>query len=672
MRWSIRVLCVLLFQAAVFAQETSWYEKSFFLLHEDHHTSGSQAVGADTSLEQVRELVSWSKPDVIQIHAKGNPGWTTYPSKIGHVPPDLAKDVLGIWRDLAREGDYAWSIYYNIGRDGEIMARHPEWNRSNRDGSEIERALCYHSGVAEGYIWPMLREIIAGYGPDGFWFDGSVFTIRSCYCEACVARFRKEHSAEPPKSPSDPLWPEFQEMHRQIYREFVAATCREIHALAPGCLITFNWINSLRMPERPDPGVAYLTGDIANRVEGLSAEAHWYDGTGVPFDLMTTGHTFIADEKTGGTLKIPKPAIQIAQEMAVIIANGGRFNLWDNPSPTSEISAEMHAMYRDVVAPFLRSRQPYCQGTTRVADVALLHNAAAHYALCEEGSLPFNRKNNRIEGATTTLSRLHLDYEMVGDWRLHAQDLAPKLLIVEHPKRLSDADVDGILKYLERGGDVLLTGMGILQDKRLLPAFGLDGVEGAKEPAAYTTHIGTRDFAFSHFVYRAIPGDAKIMVECTDTAGNARPLLTACGHGQGTAYYVSFPLLSEHGPQTTPTTLVEAMLAVVLPNEQRTVVTDLPAEVELVLRESTKNRFVHLVNMSKGTRTLGPQMQYVPVRIDTMPTIAPHTLSIRLDRKPSRLLAQPGGTSLEFTWSEGCLTMRTPAVAQHTIIEIQR
>ncbi len=171
--------CLLLLAATGRAE--NWYTESFWLLHEDHHTTGVHEVGRDADLEETSRLVGLVKPDMIQIHAKGNPGWTTYPSKVGHVPPKLAKDVLAIWRDAARRDGYHFSAYYNIGRDGEIMKRRPEWNRVFPDGSPVDKALCYHSGVAEGYLWPMIREIMEGYQPAGFWFDGSCFTIRQCY-----------------------------------------------------------------------------------------------------------------------------------------------------------------------------------------------------------------------------------------------------------------------------------------------------------------------------------------------------------------------------------------------------------------------------------------------------------------------------------------------------------
>ena len=108
----------------------------------------------------------------------------------------------------------------------------------------------------------------------------------------------KRH-AEPPTDRDDPQWSAYHDMQRQIYREFVHQTAAMIHQLDPQCLVAVNWAYSLRMPERPDAELAYLTGDIGNRVEGLSAEAHWYDGTGRPFDLMTQLCTMYADRRGG-------------------------------------------------------------------------------------------------------------------------------------------------------------------------------------------------------------------------------------------------------------------------------------------------------------------------------------------------------------------------------------
>lgn len=459
------VLCLLLGAGIVEAREGNWYEWSFYLLHEDHHTLGHWEVGRDADPAEMARLINLSKPDVIQIHAKGNPGWTTYPSEIGHTPPKLRRDVMDVWRNIAKRHDYPFSAYFNLGRDGEIMNRRPEWNRSTVDGKEIERALCYHSGVAEEYLWPMIREITMRYQPQGWWFDGSCFTVRLCYCPVCRKRFKQETGLAAPAKPGDRGWEQYHEMQRQIYREHVHETALRIHRMDADCLVAVNWAYSLRMPEKPDPGIAYLTGDIGNRMEGLSAEAHWYDGIGLPFDLMTQLNTMHTGKLGGGTdnrpSSGPKPPVQIQQEMAIVVANGGRFWVWDTPTPESGLTASRHEYLAKHVAPWLRARQTWCLNTRRLPDVSLLNAATAHYAMTDAVSkVSFNRRNNRIEGAAALLPKLHLNYEMVGDWRLWEQDIRSPVLIVEHPKRLSQRDVESLVAFTHKGGTLLISGMG--------------------------------------------------------------------------------------------------------------------------------------------------------------------------------------------------------------------
>ncbi len=350
--------------------ESNWYTRSFFLLHLDYHTKDTMEVGRESDPVITARLLGLVQPDVIQIHAKGAPGWTTYPTQIGHSPPKLARDVLQVWSEIARSAGYAFSIYYNIGRDGEIMRRHPTWNRVHADGKPYPNMLCYHSGVADEYLWPMIDELMARYRPGGFWFDGSCFTVMNCYCPACRDRFRREHGFEAPRTPQAPGWAAFKEMQRQIYREFCARTAARIKQRDPSCLVAFNWAYSLRMPEEPPPGVDYFTGDHGSRVDDLAPDAIWYDSQGRPFDLMTC--VFYVDRQ-GPHLK---PRVQLEQEMAIILAHGGRYFAWDSPSREGGLIAPHYEMMARVITPFLRARQTWCLGSHRLPDVSLFHGAA--------------------------------------------------------------------------------------------------------------------------------------------------------------------------------------------------------------------------------------------------------------------------------------------------------
>lgn len=55
-------------------EEGNWYQASFYLLHEDHHTRGGWEVGRDADPERTAELIGLSRPDVIQMHVRENAG----------------------------------------------------------------------------------------------------------------------------------------------------------------------------------------------------------------------------------------------------------------------------------------------------------------------------------------------------------------------------------------------------------------------------------------------------------------------------------------------------------------------------------------------------------------------------------------------------------------------
>ena len=81
------------------------------------------------------------------------------------------------------------------------------------------------------------------------------------------------------------------------------------------------------------------------------------------------------------------------------IGYGGRFHAWDNPTPESGLVAERFEFMAEVMAPFLRSGQPWCEKRERTPDVSLLHSASIHYATTEQAATSFTKRNNRIDGA---------------------------------------------------------------------------------------------------------------------------------------------------------------------------------------------------------------------------------------------------------------------------------
>ena len=645
------------------SEDGNWYRNSFYLLHEDHHTTDKHEVGKDADPSVTSRLIGLSKPDVTQIHAKGNPGWTTYPTEIGYTPPRLKDDVMAVWRDIARNGGYRFSAYYNIGRDGEIMKRHPEWNRIKANGKPYDRMLCYHSGVAEAYLWPMIEEIMDRYEPDGFWFDGSCFTVNVCYCGKCRSRFHREQGLDAPERPEDEGWAEYKEMQRQIYREFIRRTTDRIKQRDPDCLVAVNWAYSLMMPEEPYRRIDYLTGDRGNSVDVLSQEAHWYDSASKPFDLMTT----IFLRNASGLA--PKPAEQIQQEMAIIIANGGRYFAWDNPTSTSGLSQERHEFLADAVAPFLRARQKWCLQSERVPDVSLLYSAASHYAVGNESTRVFP-PGNYMRPVTEVLCRAHLNYEMISDHRLRALDIRSPLLIVANPELIDSQNAEALRRYVAGEGTVLITGKG-LKFEGLAELVGLELLSDPVGSEDWTVKIDDRSFGFRNQLHRTRPAGAGVLLSAKDKQGRQYPLFTEYRVGKSRALCALLPLFAQPEKQgEVPGAVLSYVLQKSMPPEERLVVTDAPETVEVVLRQRNKYYFLHLVNRAPGKRDSARSQWSQPYqRITDIPTAPRCHVSIKSPSKPVAVRLEPQGVNLDsWAYKNGRIEADVPEFQIHQIL----
>lgn len=640
------------------SQTAEWYRDAFVILHVDHHTTEDSPVGRDADPDEVERLVRVADPDLLQIHAKGNPGWTTYPTKVGFTPPGLERDVMRIWVDMAAQLGKPFSAYYNIGRDGEIMTRRPEFNRLNAGGRLLDKAICYHTGVAPDYIWPMIREIIEAYRPAGFWFDGSVFTVQVCYCDACLTKWREMTGRDAPRSPADPDWDQYREMHSDIYRQFVRDTAAMIHETDPDCQVAVNWAYTFRMPEKPDQELAYLTGDIANNLEALGPDTTFMDGQGIPFDMMTA--IWYQDGTKDGSPMRPKPDEQLQQEAAVIVSRGGRFSVWDNPTDGSGLVEErLEALGR--VASWLRERQPFCQRTENLPDVSILHTVEAHQGLHRDHAFSFPRANATIEGVILALDERHITYEIVAGWRLEERSVKGKLMIVEDPHVLPDTRVEQIAAFAQAGGNVLVSGRaGVTGGVALRELAGL----GIVDVRPFDGEFDLRGPISLH-LFAAEPDACEVLLwaEPQASAQPRRPLLTRMTRGEGCVLFCPTALFS------TPdaASLIDEVLAIVLPDSERTVTLDGPPHVHVTCRRQGNTLIVHLVNRALGERS----GEWLSRRITNIPWAPQCAVSIAVDRPPESATLEPGGRAVDWRYEGGRVCAAVPEFALHEMLVVR-
>jgi len=271
------------------------------------------------------------------------------------------------------------------------------------------------------------------------------------------------------------------------------------------------------------------------------------------------------------------------------------------------------------------------------------------------------------------LPRLHLNYEIVGDWRLIEQDVRSPLLIIEHPRALTDAEIDAVIRFAESGGQVLMTGMGITLRENLPKRFGLKLVRRPATAEPLEVRIGEHVTKLDHHLFRFAPDGCTVLARAVDREGKESPLLTRHTLGRGTLWAVTIPFFSKHGPNTPPLELVRRVMEIVLPGTGRHMVTEAPEDVEVVLRRHRDGALIyHVVNMALGRRTTCPTGHGPAVTIHEIPPIPAHRVSVRVPAKPSSVTIEPGGKAVaDWAFREGVVTFTMPATEVHAMAVIR-
>ena len=171
-------------------------------VHLDFHTSPHiPDVGCEFDPAEFAATFKKAHVNSVTVFAKCHHGMCYWDAKTGPRHPALGKlDLMGEQIEaLHREGIRA-PIYFTVGWEEESARVHPEWRQVRADGS-FARA-----GTHPGAWWFMnfthpdyldlmeaqVREILARYPVDGFWFDILFMEGESCW-SAASREFRGKH-----------------------------------------------------------------------------------------------------------------------------------------------------------------------------------------------------------------------------------------------------------------------------------------------------------------------------------------------------------------------------------------------------------------------------------------------------------------------------------------------
>lgn len=198
----------------------------------------------------------------------------------------------------------------------------------------------------------------------------------------------------------------------------------------------------------------FLSGDYSPglSVDRARVEARYLANTGMPWDLMAWG--FDHGKEQMWSLKRP---VHLQQEAAVVLMQGGGFQVYNNPTRSGYIIPEVIDQLGEV-ADFCRERQALSHKSRSIPQVALLLSETSLWDNMDRIFSPWAGEFDELEGALHILLELHYSVDILAEHQLIGRLSEFPLVVIPDAPKLGPAFQEAVASYVEKGGSLLLLG----------------------------------------------------------------------------------------------------------------------------------------------------------------------------------------------------------------------
>ena len=501
------------------------------------------------------------------------------------------------------------------------------------------------------------------YDIDGMWIDGENWASRPDWSDACKALFKERTGIENvPTGSGDPHWQEWLAFHRDLFVKHVTRYTEAVHALKPSCMVTSNWMYSVRQPEDPEAPIDWLSGDFDPSFgsERAMAEARFIASRGMPWDLMAW--SFLQTGNQGWTTKT---AVHLCQEVSTVMAQGGAVFIYDNPQRSGRLT-EWHQDILAETAAFCRARQPYCHKTQTIPQVAVLHSESSYYQY-NDPLFNFGSANQAMEGAMFALLENGYSVDILNETSLTRNMNEYKLIVVPEAEHVPDALKTALAEYVRQGGRLLLSGVHVAEQYGELTGVAKadSGPRGGWVPAGNGAVKVSGDYQ---------PVTLLTAVELAPLLSQQEPVLNRSGqiastlnhYGNGMVAAIYGPVFRNYYNCNYP-----AMRRFIGDTVTAVESADLirmhgPWFIEMAARAKENTICLQFVNRGVSGY-LSPKRHMV----EQVPDSGGFTVTVPLSERPRRCFMAPDPTGLDWTWENGLLNVTISGIHIYNILVIE-
>ena len=650
------------FVSHLFAQTLLRRSESFFGLHFDFHAGLEDTlIGKTLTDKMIDSLLTKVKPDFIQVDCKGHPGVTSYPTKVGHTPKRFEKDILRLFREVTRRRGVALYVHYSGVWDNEAVKHHPNWARIDSEGKPDAQKTSLWSAYSDSLLIPQLKEI-SDYGVDGVWVDGDCWATNPDYCSAAIDEFRFiTNIQEIPKKKTDPNYNQWLEFQREAFRRYVKKYTDALHAYNPRFQVASNWSFSAMMPEKVDINVDFLSGDTEplNGANQSAFQARCLAPQGKPWDLMSWSFGYGWEDQ----VKSPKNAAQLSQEAAQVISMGGGYQAYWTQNRDGSLPTYAYGTMAEL-AKFCRQRQPFCQNTKPIPQVALLYSNEGYKSDITTLYNTGDRKQESMIGTLNALLYSQLSTEILQEHHLKGNTKDYPLIVIPEWKKINKELQNELIEYVQEGGNLLLIGpetvklfenqlgVKLSMTTRPIPNWGFSNLlTGTKatlrsfEPLADTQKIGQW---FSEGDFRYAEGS----------------IASIANFGKGKIAGIYFNFGEQHFKRETyiGRDFIGALTKQLF---QPKVSVNGSKFVNIALNQKKGTTYVNLINMA------GNNANKAIHATDEIPALYNLNVTVKAPQRPRQVLLQPENKPLPFAYKNGEIVFIISKLAIHSIVEIK-
>ncbi len=636
---------------------------AFLGMHFDLHPQKTDtSLGADITEQNLAALLDRVKPDYVQYDCKGHAGYTGYPTQVGWSSPGIAKDSLALWRKATRDRGIGLYIHYSGVFDMVAIEHHPEWARIDAAGKRDPNNTSTFGPYVDKLLIPQLKEVLGKYDLDGVWADGDCWGAQLDWSPAALEAWRKETGQkDAPKDRNDPRWLAWKTFHRRQFEKYLCHWIDALHAFNPRLQLTSNWMYTTLAPKAVVAKLDFLSGDYSptQSIDRARVEARYLASTGMPWDLMAWG--FNNAPTLASSLK---PAVQLQQEAAVVLMQGGGFQCYYNPTRSGFVVPEIIDTMGQV-ADFCRARQKVSHKSTSVPQVALLLSSETQFDR-SDAVFTWYGCMDELEGALGALLESRYSVDVLAEHQLQPRLKEYPVVVIADSYRLAEPFKAALVQYVEQGGSLVLLGE---KCARLFAPYLGVRLDGAPQQVGAELLTSAGIVNANGVWQKVTPGSARVLAQrfpSRDRRKDGEPAATVATHGKGKVAAVFGPVAIQafHSHHPWLRRLVADAVAAVFP--EPAVQVDGPPCLDVALRRTADGRLsVHLLN------TAGMPVGERRTMTDFVPPVGPVQIRLRAAQRPSQVTWAPEGNAVPWSYNDGILTATVPQVHIHGVLLVE-